>query len=315
MSADRHTWLLVEDQVDLANEIRGLLEAHGYGCVHAATLDEAIPIIERGGFCGCIFDLQIKAKAQSISALVDSGYTLIRQTRQLYPRRNHRGVHLLPIVAMSAFLKDHHHIRKAYQCGIDDSVAKPLSDNYPSFEDTLRNVLRSSGHSKHQRCARLIEQARVAAHPIGPGVAATTPALALVVTARMEDKRTVVEIGDRDVPLTPGSLVLVLKLVLARMRTAEGWVLKTDLAGAAGSGNKGMSRLKLEVQPFLRRKGGLFENDADGGYRLRRDVAVERVDHESLRHHADARVRRLAAEIQKAAPDSPPSGGAASSRS
>lgn len=83
----RHVGLIVEDDLEMATELKELFTALGLEYVHAATAEEAVPLIEAGAFCFALVDLQIKAKADSLRARVETGITLLQDLRKRYPRR------------------------------------------------------------------------------------------------------------------------------------------------------------------------------------------------------------------------------------
>src|SRR5204862_4813520 len=109
----RHTVLLVEDEPQMAEELGELLESLGHGHVHAATKEDAVRLVEEGGFCYVLLDLQIKANADSIKAHVEAGQSLLELIRERYPRRNDEGKHRLQILVMSGHAKEHYFVVKA----------------------------------------------------------------------------------------------------------------------------------------------------------------------------------------------------------
>src|SRR4051812_26030226 len=305
----RHTALLVEDEPQMAAELGELLESLGHSHVHAATKEDAERLVEEGGFCYVLLDLQIKANADSIKAHVEAGQSLLELIRERYPRRNDEGKHRLQILVMSGHAKEHYYVVKALQEGADDFITKPVGESKPPFKDKIQDALRRSGRESHEACAAIMREARAAAAG-GPPLPAGTARLAI--TGLQEGKRMEVKVGDKAVLLTNASFLMLLNLVAGRLRTEEGWVHKNDLGARAEQGWKGISRLKEELAPHLPPKVAITENDKSGSYRLHAGVEISVVDTARLESSGDARIEKLAAEIGRLqaglAPEAPPSG-------
>ena len=285
----RHTALLVEDEPEMASELGELLESLGHAHVHAANKEDAERLVEEGGFCYVLLDLQIKANADSIKAHVEAGQSLLEHVRERYPRRNDGGKHRLQILVMSGHAKEHYYVVKALQDGADDFITKPVGESKPPFKDKIQDALRRSGRERHEQCAEIGRDARAA-------VDAAAPAC-LAITGLQEGKRIEVKVGEKAVLLTNASFLLLVRLVAGRLRQAEGWVHKNDLGARSEQGWKGISRLKEELAPRLPPRTAIVENDKSGSYRLHPDLEIARVDTERLESIGDARIQKLAAEI------------------
>ncbi|MBI3726139.1 response regulator, partial [bacterium] len=123
----RHTILLVEDDQEFADEIVDLLESLGHDCIHRTNAKEALAIVQQGGFCCAMYDLQIFAGSDSIKPRVESGLTLASGTRQHYPNKNLGGFHCLPILCMSGHAKELDLIMELISSGVANSfIKKPL---------------------------------------------------------------------------------------------------------------------------------------------------------------------------------------------
>ena len=101
----RHVALIVEDEPEMAAELADLLDSFGHDHRHAATKAEAIELLEEGGLCYVLLDLQILARAESIRPRVEAGMSLLREIRRRHPARTADGgghdIHLLPVLAVS----------------------------------------------------------------------------------------------------------------------------------------------------------------------------------------------------------------------
>ena len=174
MNDERHIGLIVEDDLEMATELKELFTALGLGYVHAATADEAQSLIEAGGFCFALMDLQIKTSADSLRARVETGVTLVQQVRRRFPRRNEDDKHVLQIIAMSGHAKDRLDAVKVLQLGANDFFAKPFTENDVSLDTVIRRCLRMSGRRDHAECGHITESAlattvtRSSAPPAGP---------------------------------------------------------------------------------------------------------------------------------------------------
>ncbi len=292
----RHVALLVEDEPEMAAELRELLASLGHACIHAPTQEAAERLLEAGDFCYVLLDLQIKVNADSIKARVEAGQSLLEQVRERYPQRNDDGKHRLQILVMSGHAKDHHYVVKALQEGADDFITKPVSESHPPFKEKIQEALRRCGRDKHERCVALTQAARVSTDAAAASPGATTR---LAITGRQEGKRLEIKLGDKRVLLTSASFLMLLHLVVGRLRDEGGWVHKQDLGAKTEQGWKGISRLKEELAPHLPATATIVENDRSGGYRLRADVEIASIDSKHLRETGDARIARLATEIER----------------
>ena len=172
----RHVGLIVEDDLEMAAELKELFESYDYGCLHAATVDEAMTLVERGGFCFALFDVQLKMSADSIKARVESGIRLFSFFREHFPRRNDDDKHIVQAIAMSGHAKDRLDAVKLLQLGANDFFAKPFAENEETLDSVIRRCLRKSGRTDHAHCADLNRlamsgAARRSSAPPGPPAA------------------------------------------------------------------------------------------------------------------------------------------------
>jgi CheY-like chemotaxis protein len=259
-----HTALLVEDDPETAAELGELLASFGHGHVHASSQAEAEPLIDKGGFCYVLLDLQIKVNPTSILARVEAGQETLGYIRQRYSGRNDRDKRHLQVLVMSGHAKTPHHVERSLQEGADAFILKPLSDNEIPFRDKIRLALRHSGRQGHARCAAVMAAARSA------GVSATQAAqergVELAITGREKGKKTEIVIAGQPMLLTSSSFILLLRLVAARAAEGNGWLHRDDL-GSTDHGWKQISRLRKQFESVAI-PGGLIENDEHGAYRL-----------------------------------------------
>lgn len=287
----RHVSLLVEDEPEMAEEIKELLTSLGHDYVHVSTQKEALAVVERGGFCYVLLDLQIKVDEDSIRARVEAGQTLLELLRKRFPERNAHDEHRLPVLVMSGHAKEHSYVVRAFQAGASDFLRKPFSENEPPVGARIRDGLRRSGRENHDRCSGAPEAAR----PV-PGK------ILFAITGRVaKKKRTEVRINGESVAVTTVSFLMLLRLAVARLRSREEWVHKRELGANDIYGWKTPTRLQEEIVSFLPKDMKLIENDGHGRYKLHRDVELESVDTDVLDCHADGRVKKLATEVRELA--------------
>ena len=298
---DRHMALIVEDDLKMAEAVGDLLKSLGHGHIHAATQEEGLELMEQGGFCFALLDLQIKVDAEAIHAWVEAGHTLLRRIRAFYPGRNQDDQHYLQILAMSGHAKERHDVIQVLQNGADDFIVKPLGENNPPLYAKIQECLRKSGRDSHKGCAVLTELARLGSHQqeleglgtVGPN------RTCLSIPGKQQGKLTEVWIDDKAVFLTNASFLLLLKMIALRVGQGESWAHKSDLDPTAGEGWKGMSRLKGELRSYLPAKMDIYENDKKGGYRLNPVIALGNLDHDRLAGHWKKEVKLLCKEIKQ----------------
>jgi CheY-like chemotaxis protein len=287
MSA-RHVVLLVEDEPELAEELGDLLRSLGHDVLHAPTQNEAQAIVEKGGFCYVLLDLQIKVAPDSIKPRVEAGLALLVALRKRFPQRNARDHHALQVIVMSGHAKEHQVVVKAFQEGADDFLQKPLGENRPRIDERIRDALKKAGRDEHEKCAEVATSDQTTA---GARVR-------LAVSGRPVAKRTEILLDEKSALLTNSSFLIFMHLLVGRAKDDKGWVHKTTLGASSDQGWKGVSRLRDEVIAFLPKKTDLTENDKSGYYRINPEVVVERIDLAALEAHWDGRIRKLATELK-----------------
>lgn len=151
--SERHVALLVEDDPEMAAEIGDLLRSFGHDYLHAETLEDARSLLETGGFCYALLDLEIKAERRSIKPRVESGMSVLRELRQRFPQRCSNGMHVLPVLVVSGHGREPNIIIGAFHDGIDDFILKPLSAGGQDISGKIRRCLDLAGRSDHAACS------------------------------------------------------------------------------------------------------------------------------------------------------------------
>jgi CheY-like chemotaxis protein len=298
---DRHVALVVEDDLELAEEVKDLLRSLGHDVLHVPTQEEALELLETEKFCFALLDLQIKVNSDSIKPRVEAGKTLLKKIREQYPRRNSDDQHYLQILTMSGYVKETPDVVRLLQTGADDFISKPLSSNTPPLPVKIDECLQKSGRLNHSDCAAMMDLAR----QVNGNQAseeqnvATSKKPCLTIPGTQQGKRTEVRVGDNPVFLTNSSFVLLLKMMTLRIRKGDAWANKSDLDPSAAEGWKGMSRLNAEIRPHLPGRIDIHENDKKGGYRLNPAIEPSDMDHDQLAGHWFNEVKTLSNEIKE----------------
>ncbi|GEM_PF-841878 len=152
--AGPHVALIVEDEPEMAAELKDLVRSFGHDSIHAETKADALALITGGGFCYVLLDLQIKADRDSIKPYVSAGMTLLEDIRRQFPH-SHRAapeMHLLPVLVVSGHAKEHDDVVRAFKSGADDFIRKPLSLDGHDLGSKIRQCLVQAGREEHGLC-------------------------------------------------------------------------------------------------------------------------------------------------------------------
>lgn len=271
MKEEVHHCLIVEDDTEMASELKDLMEAMGFAHTHVETREAALTCIETTEFCFILLDLEIKANAESIRARVVTGYELLRAIRQRTPP----GIepHALPIIVVSAHAKEKDEIFKTARMGATAMIHKPLDTD--ELEREICRVLQEAGRGKHSEC---------------PKFAAT---ITVEVSGDRKKKRTEITINGKSTWLTDGSLSIFLQLIYAR-RACGGWVDKDDLGVKEGS--QKIRRLREDLSKAL--PDDIIENDREGGYRLSPTVSIGHVNFSLLIKNPEKAIQTVVRQIE-----------------
>ncbi len=150
--AGSHIALIVEDEPEMAAEIADLVRSFGHDSIRAETKAEALVLIEGGGFCYVLLDMQIKADRDSIKAYASAGMSLLSEIRRRFPHRASTDMHLLPVLVVSGNAKEHDDVVRAFQIGANDFIRKPLSSDGTDLEAKIRHCLGQAGRAHHGIC-------------------------------------------------------------------------------------------------------------------------------------------------------------------
>lgn len=313
MGAGRHVALLVEDDLETANRVKDLLSVLGFDYRHASTQEAALALIEQGGFCFALLDLQIPRNEDSIMAHVEAGQSVLDAIRGRYDEKNKKKrMHWLPVLIMTAFAKEADYIVEMMGRGADGYLFKPFGE-MTKLADTIRNALERSERDGHDRCAEITRRACPERLPTAEpadraraGRAVEEPPMddapriepvRLTVTGASRGRRTEILIDEQQVEVTNANFIVLFNLIAGALRSADRWVKEESLGT---NGSKAIYRLKQELKPHVHKRVELAECEKGrSNYRLSPQVKIEHVDCARLANHDEGRVRELAAEIAK----------------
>ncbi|MBF0188813.1 MAG: response regulator [Magnetococcales bacterium] len=294
----KHTALIVEDDLDMAEDIADLLLSLGHNAMHVPSLEEAMELVEQMDFCYVILDLQIFASPRSLQPRVDAGKTLLQKLRCRYPCRNQNDQHHFQILVMSGYAKENSDVVDALQNGGNDFIVKPLSENTPSFGDKILQCLQRSGRTDHGNCAAIMNAAKrenliAVANPLDDekGIQLSIPGIA-------RGRRTEVLVDNNSLLLPDSQLQLLMHLVSGRIQEPDGWVHKYNLGAQDSEGFKGISNLNSAIRPLLPDDIVFYENDRKGSYRINPEIEIGRINHALLEKHGSSSIRQIASSIQ-----------------
>ena len=149
---DQHKILLVEDDLDIAEELVCTLESLGHECTHVETRDDAETAVEVDDYCLVLMDLQIKASADTLAPRIEAGRTLLERLRLVFSERLLNAAHRTPILVLSAHTKNREETMRLMQLGATDVLEKPMSNNEPGLDVRISRALAGAQRDRHGRC-------------------------------------------------------------------------------------------------------------------------------------------------------------------
>ena len=296
----RHVALVVEDNQVVVDDLGERLHLLGHDMVAVSSQEEALALLEAGQFCYALLDLQILVTPQTRTPRLEAGLSLLRSIREHYPARNKLDRHCLQIIVMSGFAKEMADAVWCLQNGADDFIAKPFDTPGQSISAKIGECLQRSGRTSQAMCPIVMEWSKKKSGTVKGPVPATRSLVQLSILGGTQWKRTDVIIGDKEFTLPDFQLLLLLKLVAARVVSGHGWVHKISLGSKDDAGFKGMAYLNSSIQPFLPDGIPFYENDKQGSYRINPCIAIGTIDHEGLVRHKSNEISNLSSEITNA---------------
>ncbi|MBF0185602.1 MAG: response regulator [Magnetococcales bacterium] len=295
---NRHIVLVVEDDPNVVKELAERLQSLGHQMVAVPSQEEAMALLDAGEFCCVLLDLQILLDANGNMPRIEYGKTLLRIIRDRFPARNKADHHCLQIVVMSGFAKEMVDAVWCLQYGANDFIAKPLNGQDSVFVEKIENCFRRSHRNTHQDCFMVMATARQKQDEDASQSTGTHSKVQLSIIGENHGKRTNIVVNGRVFNLPDFKLILLMKLVAARVMNGHGWVHKVDLGSTDTAGFKGISNLNSTLQMFLPNGLVFYENDKQGRYRINPAIEVAQIDHEQLAQHRLKEIVMLSSRIR-----------------
>jgi DNA-binding response OmpR family regulator len=277
-----HAALIVEDDDEIVEELRQILESLSCAIVVADNKKDALEHVRRRAFCFVLLDLEIKAESGSIKGHRAHGESLLRELRRRHPQHSCSGI-WMPILIVSAYARETPAAVAVMKDGANDVIQKPFTSR--DLTDGIRDALSRSGRSVHDACE--------GADPAPRVTGASEPVL-LSVPGDRDRRRTVVAVGLRRASLPDRSLKTLLRLMIAH--TSGKGINKLDLGGTANQGFKGISELREMLKGALDVGVDIIPNEYGGVYRLA-GVEIGDCNAGALSKIGDQVITRLARQL------------------
>jgi hypothetical protein len=133
----------------------------------------------------------------------------------------------------------------------------------------------------------------IAAVTPAPVVAPSPTVVKLVIDGKMVGARTVVEVNGQERAMQDGKFVVLLRMVVAREKSAQGWASRDELGLESGN-RDATTRIRAVFEGLVPDGFNPVEGDGRGQFRLNLGIVVERVEWGALRGHPSAGVKRVA---------------------
>ncbi len=268
-----HRALVVEDHPQTAEDLAEILRSMECNPTIAPSREAALASMESQPPCLVLLDLSIPASPKHIKGRPDVGISLLHDIRQRFGSFRMQRV-WLPVVVVSGHATEPDQVADLMKIEADDVIQKPYRE-----EDVVRKVndaLKRSGRHLHSACEDAIKPA---------------PRLVLDIPGRPVKRRTLVQLGGRDLPLTDSDLCTLMHLLVARV---NGHAAQIQVLGNTTEvARKRVDRLRKEFSSHGE-KGTSTIVSHGGAYSLSDDIALGSVDAALLASRGHAEVAKLA---------------------
>lgn len=283
MSQLRHRALIVEDDLEVAEDLRETLNEYGFDAEITTNRRDALLLLEKVPFCVIVLDLQIKAERDSSRAYPEHGKLLLTEARARFPQPGGKK-YSLPIVILSGFASETEVAVELMRNGASDVVQKLSSSTQKG--DRIYRALEEASRTSHARCEELAHAAP----------AKSVEGLVLSVPAKREGRRALVTLGGRAVALPMASLKVLLLLVEGSLSSRA--VHKVDLGGSDERGFKQISTLREALKvAYDGDLKALIINNQDKHYSLAEFVSIGEVNVPALAAFGEAQISNVATRI------------------
>ena len=286
MTDEGHAALIVEDHAETAHHLAELLRARGDRPYVAATVEDALRLLEEIDPCYVLVDQQLPHGKGGIP-VVSGGERVVIAARKGEPRRVDDTWHVRSIIVVTGFASDPDFVSKMYDLGADAFMEKPVVG--PGEEKLLakiRTCLERAQRAEHAGCGRFLRTA-------AKGLQEKTITLRIDGARDGARSRVVISGTRRLVPEGPfTSLVL---LIAAHVRAPGSWTSREALY--ISRARNATTRVREAFAGLVPEGFEPLEADRSGQFRLNPAVVVEAVDWVALRTHPNANVKKIAKEM------------------
>jgi CheY-like chemotaxis protein len=280
-----HRVLVVEDNALEREDVCALFESLGESARAVATVEQALAALEEEEFCLVVCDQALPLR-EGMGDFVTGGERIVRTARAMDRRRTEDGADVTPILAFTSYSEKSSFVTGLFEAGITTFVPKPLASNMTYFLEKYRGVLARAGRSDHGKCAAL---ARRGIAPDGARIA---------IDGRTTTQgRTAIEINGTERDMQDSKFAIVLRAIVAREQTKDGWS-SADALGI-GANRAATTHVREPFKGLVPAGFNVLQGDRHGSFRLNPLVFVVNVDWGALEKHPDPAVHRIVVERRK----------------
>jgi len=262
--ANSHTALIVDDNAEVLQALRNMLDSLGHRYHCAGTQEEADRLLSRHDVCYVLLDLELPVRSNSL-AKIQVGFNLLEQIRARFAKNQ------LPIIVMTAHGEGHAYTVRAFKMGCTDYIKKPLDEEPEPLEDKIREAMRQTCELHHSTCPNTET-------PRGGRPKSATPPKRTYgqsgayrarhtfhFNGECRKRRYLMRVNDQEAWVKLETFACLWKLAVRLRDNPPGWLHHTDLHPNAHSA---IHRLKKDLAKTVGLDGSYIDNDGHGRFRL-----------------------------------------------
>lgn len=199
MMSQQHRALIVEDDERNARDLADILQAMSCQTAIARSKEEAMMLLDGELPCVILLDLQIPRHRRGLTDESAVGISLLEEIRRRSGSRL-RSQTWIPVIVVSGHAGVADDAVELMKLGADDVIQKPYDAQ--DVAEKVAEALKTSGRTLHADCVP---------------VSQTTSGLCVIEIPGTGQKfRTIVRIAGQETTLGPGSLSVLLRLLIGR---------------------------------------------------------------------------------------------------
>jgi len=140
-----HTALIIDDNEEVLQALRNMLDSLGHRYHCASTQEEADRLLNRHGVCYVLLDLELPVRSNQL-ANIQVGFNLLEHIRARFTKDQ------LPIIVMTAHGKGHEYTVRAFKMGCTDYIKKAFDEEPEPLEDKIREAMQQACEQQHRAC-------------------------------------------------------------------------------------------------------------------------------------------------------------------